>query len=75
MESLDKKANLSNDYEHHYEHPLHPVFPLSGAITNPHPILKLGNIEQGANVVIGITTIKVFRTFKIGFCCRAVVQQ
>ena len=39
--------------------PYHSEKPLSGGLTDPKPLFKTGNIEKGADVVIGIPTVRV----------------
>ena len=33
--------------------------PLSGGLRNPQPVIKVGHIEKGADIIFGIPTVKV----------------
>jgi len=41
-----------------YLHPLHPQIPLSGGLRDPEPKLRLGSLDIGSDIIIGIPTIK-----------------
>ena len=34
--------------------------PLSGGLRDPQPMIKVGHIEKGADILFGIPTIKVY---------------
>jgi len=53
-----KKSERQNDKKEIVQLPYHSERPLSGGLDNPQPYFKTGSIEKGADVVIGIPTVR-----------------
>ena len=41
--------------------------PLSGGLRDPQPMIKVGHIEKGADIIFGIRTVKVYLILFICF--------
>ena len=62
LQNIDSDPHSSDKY---YLDNREDGIPLSGGLRNPQPVIKVGHIEKGADIIFGIPTVKVYSCFSV----------
>ena len=59
VKNISTKQKTESESVRNYLDDRDDGIPLSGGLRNPQPMIKVGHIEKGADIIFGIPTVKV----------------